>query len=334
MKWLKAIFGKTPQEARTSESRQGNDQPAQQFPPTSTKAQPATTKTPGEFAATGQWSRLRELVGDFRRFAPALGDLNASRRVNIAGHQRSVVLAMLALTSGQPHFGSDVGMAKEALSNLMDIGGVGSLKAGDVLMTVFLTVCFFDDLGKAGEQRADVDLADMGKMIDKLLGPFSSPSLEELCRSHGMRTPRPAEPEAEEPSLRAECSSELGDLVRARNIQEAMQTLGRIVMKSRSSPDLSHADARISLAATQKAGAVSVLDYALASIPNIPDNMRRGITDIAAQIRATGGAHTKATASLAALSVLLPAVAKNQQLSEAAGALVDALVSSLPSSLR
>ena len=311
-----------------------NCQPASPILPTSTKAASTQAKTLGELAATGQWSKLREIVGDVARFAPALGDLNASRHVDIKGHDRSVVLAMLALTTGQPHFGEDVQMAKEALSNLISIGGVGSLKGGDVLMTVFLTVCFFDDLRKSGQQRADVDLEDLGGMIDKLLAPFASPSLDELCRSYGARSPRLLEPESGKKPQDAERSSELGDLVRSCNMQQAMQVLGSIVMKSRTCSDMSQTEVVISLASAHKAGALAVLDHALTSIPNIPEGMRRGITDIAAQMRATGRAQAKATGSLAALSVILPAVAQNRQLSEAAGSLVDALFFSLPTAVR
>ena len=300
----------------------------------SAAAEPTTKKTPGELAAAGQWSKLREIVGDVAQFAPALGDPNVSRRVDIKGHDRAVVLAMLALTTGQPHFGKDVQMAKEDLSNLISIGGVGSLKGGDVLMTVFLTVCFFDDLRISGQQRTDVDLEDLGGMIDKLLAPFASPALDNLCRSHSARSPRLLAPENGQKSQDTERSSELGDLVRSCDMQQAMQVLKSIMIKSRTCSDISQTEAAISLATVHKAGALIVLDHALTSIPNIPENMRRGIADMAAQIRATGRAQVKATASLAALSVVLPAVAQNRQLSEAAGSLVDALFFSLPASVR
>lgn len=345
MNWWKKFFG-SQSAVKDSVTAQTKQQPALAVSPTpppqeivgnttsSTKADTTPAVTLGELAATGQWGKLREIVGDVPRFAPTLGDLNASRRIDINGHDRSVVLAMLALTTGQPHFGNDVQMAKEALSNLTNVGGVGSLKAGDVLMIVSLTVCFFDDLRKAGEQRTDHDLADMGAMINKLLAPFSSTSLEELCRSHGVRLPQPQEPAVEQESKDAKRRSELGNLVRACSIQQAMQALGSVMMKSRTCSDISHIDATISLAAEHKTGALTVLDYALTSIPNMSVNMRRGIADITAQIRATGRAQVKATASLAALSVVLPAVATNRQLSEAAGSLVDALFFSLPASVR
>lgn len=335
MKWLKAIFGKTTQAAHRSEQNQARLEPTRAAPPeATTRAEQVGTKTVGELAAVGQWDKLRTIVGDFERFAPALGNLNATRRVDISGHQRSVVLVMLALTTGQPHFGDEVRMAKEALSNLVDIGGAGSLKAGDVLMTLFLTVCFFDDLAKSGTQRDDVDLCDMGALIDKLIGPFSSAPLEQLCRTHGVRIQQPPKPAVERDPLHAAPSSVLGNLVRTCSFQEAMQALGSIMLKARTCPDMSHTNVTVSLGPDCKVEAVSVLDYALKSIPNIPDNMRRGVADIAMQIRATGKAHVTATASLAALSVIIPAVTRNRQLSEAAGSLVDALFFSLPSSVR